>query len=156
MSNAISFETSHQQAELSKDDMISGVPVLLHKIAEHRPLTVCFVGKGIWEIFAKEAMKIFTAVVVTPSTPGPSSPSTQTPSTPVDEEVKEELPLADTPTPTGVTPKSGKKPKRAAKTKMSFNWGIQPIKVVHPDSEHGAYRLCISLIMINSYDLCRD
>ena len=33
--------------------MITGVPGLLRKITKYRPRIVCFVGKGIWQVFLK-------------------------------------------------------------------------------------------------------
>ncbi|KAF7725201.1 hypothetical protein EC973_000367 [Apophysomyces ossiformis] len=63
----------------------SGVPVVLAKIRQHRPRVTCFVGKGIYEIFAGEKCKTlglqtktiawenhegFSRIFVMPSTSG--------------------------------------------------------------------------------------
>ncbi|KAJ3201578.1 hypothetical protein HDU67_001204 [Dinochytrium kinnereticum] len=40
---------TRQSSELSKEEMEESVPFLEAKICKHRPLSVCFVGKGIWE-----------------------------------------------------------------------------------------------------------
>ncbi|TCD64990.1 hypothetical protein EIP91_003356 [Steccherinum ochraceum] len=134
---------SAEQAELSKADMISGVPVLLHKIATHRPRIVCFVGKGIWDVFVKEATKASAdvpgAIPGSPSTPGLSTSIPGGMDTPRDEFKEEEdedvLPsLVKTPAPVGS--KRGKQAKRGKKVKTVFNWDIQPFKVVHSESDH--------------------
>ncbi|KAH8100202.1 uracil-DNA glycosylase-like protein [Cristinia sonorae] len=49
---------SVEQVELCKEEMIDAVPSLLKKITKHRPRIVCFLGKAIWLIFAKEATKL--------------------------------------------------------------------------------------------------
>lgn len=140
-----------KQAELSKADMINGVPILLRKIVRFRPRVVCFVGKGIWEVFVKEATRTVLSSTVlpldSPSTPGPSTP--RTPSTPVGEDIKEEVDPDVLPS-LVTTPKRtvGKKPKRAPKVKILFKWGIQPVKVILPDADHGTRDIVETLFFV--------
>ncbi|KAH8102047.1 uracil-DNA glycosylase-like protein [Cristinia sonorae] len=121
---------SAEQAELSKDDMIQGVPVLLQKIAEHRPRVVCFVGKGIWDVFAKEAIKLSLDghVLRTNAPSGFSFPL------PVNGQAVKTG--NDDPSALAVPSKRGKQPIRPRKVKIIFGWGLQPIKVVHPVTKH--------------------
>ena len=118
--------------------MINGVPLLLDKIKQYRPRIVCFVGKGIWDVFVKEATKITASAVKTEpeptSTPSPSSSRVQTPAQ--DDQTPDVLPSPAVP-----TPRRGKaKAKRSVKGKVVFAWGIQPIRVVH-DSDHGEHSI---------------
>ncbi|THH32830.1 hypothetical protein EUX98_g1337 [Antrodiella citrinella] len=122
---------SAEQAELSKADMINGVPVLLCKISEYRPRVVCFVGKGIWDVFVKEATKISAVTETAGSSSTPTSSSI--PISPTDEKAKEEE--ADS-LPTRATSRSTNKSKRIRKANNVFKWGIQPIKVVHPEGDY--------------------
>ncbi|KAI0076151.1 DNA glycosylase [Panus rudis PR-1116 ss-1] len=116
---------SAEQAELSNQDMVSGVPVLLSKIARFKPRVVCFVGKGIWTVFHKEASKR-----VDVSSSHVSSESSSASTTPTDPSVEEDNKPA----------KSAKKSKaKSAKTQhVIFDWGLQPCKVVHPILEDGS------------------
>ncbi|KAJ3333687.1 hypothetical protein HDU76_005161 [Blyttiomyces sp. JEL0837] len=43
---------TRNQAELSKEDMLQGVPVLEEKVAKYKPECVCIVGKRIYEFVA--------------------------------------------------------------------------------------------------------
>lgn len=66
--------------------MIQSVPNLLRKISKHRPRMVCFLGKGIWQIFINEAIRppertstpvlLSSRFFASTSLPGPSSPGT--------------------------------------------------------------------------------
>lgn len=49
---SISFRLP-KEAELAPSEFSAGVPALLYKLARFRPRIVCFVGKGIWEAFAR-------------------------------------------------------------------------------------------------------
>lgn len=42
-----------KEAELSNQEMVDSVPVLLRKVSKFRPRILCFVGKGIWTVFEK-------------------------------------------------------------------------------------------------------
>lgn len=110
----------YQQAELSKQDMISGVPILLNKIRRFRPCIVTFVGKGIWEIFIKESPKLVQTVEPATLSSGFDAP----------------LPDVNKSS-SKLTSKSKGKAKR--KTKTTFEWGIQPFKVLHEECDQGFY-----------------
>ena len=125
-----------QQAELSKGDMINGVPILLSKITEYRPRIVCFVGKGIWDVFLKEATKNITtssssSLTSTGETSSTSGKDESEPAVELDPAASIALAM-----PTPKRRKNGKS-KKTGKAKIAFNWGIQPVKVAHPDSGHG-------------------
>ena len=47
---------SAQASEIPAAEFTAAVPELLGKIAQHRPRVVCFVGKGIWDSFARAAV----------------------------------------------------------------------------------------------------
>ena len=117
--------------------MKSGVPALLAKIALYQPRVVCFVGKGIGEVFLKEAST--SAVSPSPPTcPAPAELSHESSSTGEGSTAK--APGVDGPGLAAVSPsvtKDGERRKATkAKTKASkrpaFAIGFQPYKVVHP------------------------
>lgn len=103
--------------------MKSGVPVLLSKIARLRPLIVCFVGKGIWEIFRKEISRLIdTASPI--DTSGTELTIKQETSEDAVEAVATVARKGSTRKKTRTAPKSKAK-------KDVFSWGIQPFKCVH-------------------------
>ena len=85
--------------------MLAGVPVLLAKVQQYKPRVVCFVGKQIGELFCKEAAKL---------TGGESALHSSDASLNVSGK--------------GVTSSQKRKDKK------TFEWGVQPFKVVH--SQH--------------------
>ncbi|EKM60325.1 uncharacterized protein PHACADRAFT_203552 [Phanerochaete carnosa HHB-10118-sp] len=95
---------SAEQAELSVDDMHTGVPVLLAKIVRYMPRVLCFVGKQIGETFLTQALSVTS-----------SSPSG-------------ELELAAETEAPGTADKTKK---QAKPKKPKFANGFQPYKVVH-------------------------
>lgn len=122
--------------------MISGVPALLMKIARLRPYVVCFVGKGIWEIFRKEISKLVNTV--SPNSEAAAvagSEPTSSSSTPKSSEIiaKEKDPEYENEAQlVGAAKKASikkttesKKSKRSVTQKLVFSWGIQPYKTVH-------------------------
>jgi len=125
---------------LSKDDKTKGVPVLLAKITRFRPLVVCFVGKGIWDIFFREVKKLADNSRIIPQEPiTPMEPRISTSSgasTPMaSQDVKVEMSaVAVNPSAKATNArrkvKNSKNP-RAKKAGRSITWGIQPCKVVH-------------------------
>ncbi|KAL4244427.1 Uracil DNA glycosylase family 2 [Abortiporus biennis] len=131
---------SAEEAELSKEDKVAGVPILLGKIARFQPLIVCFVGKGIWEVFLKEAMKM---VSLSPNQTIPSldeNPAAESASsgsaTPLagqtsDMDAKPESSSQTNLTEGSKQPKKKLSSKRKGKKISKFEWGIQPCKVVH-------------------------
>lgn len=104
-----------QANELSKDEMLRNVPILLQKLCAHRPLASCFVGKVVWDTIAK-AMDNWTAT-------GSAWSLTLHPSN-----------LSD------VVPAKGQDPavargtvaKRKTVKKIRFAYGFQPYRLVHP------------------------
>ncbi|CAL1708129.1 unnamed protein product [Somion occarium] len=118
---------SAEQAELSKQDMIFGVPVLLSKIARFRPRIITFVGKGIWEVFIKEASKLIPVLESTQDDETSASSGSTTPITDDgDSATADKLPSKQRQT----TKRKGKSKGKKSK-KSTFDWGIQPYKAVH-------------------------
>ncbi|GJE94002.1 mismatch-specific DNA-glycosylase [Phanerochaete sordida] len=128
-----------EQSELSANEMRTGVPTLMTKLAKHRPRIVCFLSKGIWETFLREAYRL--AAPSTPASPSSSSPIPTPPSgqlaqsrTPpvkskyfgsppaAEADVLPQLPAA---------PPSPRKRSPAKVPRHTFAWGLQPFKAVH-------------------------
>ncbi|KAI0344298.1 DNA glycosylase [Trametopsis cervina] len=99
---------SSEQAELSKADLLAGVPVLLTKIRTHKPGVICFVGKQIGEVFCTEGGRLGALTEV--------------------HKLSEECSKSST-TQTKQKGKAKKKP---------FEWGIQPLKIVHASKMSGS------------------
>ncbi|KAJ3552107.1 hypothetical protein NM688_g4331 [Phlebia brevispora] len=130
---------SAEQSELSSDEMRAAVPDLVSKILKFRPRVVCFLAKSIWEIFIREVFRIFQDITSPPlpSTPTKSSPGPSRNGTPKlvasrffpREETPVDDPAEGSPGIPGATKR--KKGRRVAMPKYSFDWGLQPFKVVH-------------------------
>ncbi|KAI0089753.1 uracil-DNA glycosylase-like protein [Irpex rosettiformis] len=100
---------SSEQAELSKADMLTGVPTLLAKVRKYKPRVVCFVGKQIGELFCKEATRLTT-----------------------EDSIPEEPPVG---TIMDDSQSKGKAPgRRQGKNSKTFQWGMQEFKVVHHEA----------------------
>ncbi|CAO3654261.1 unnamed protein product [Cunninghamella echinulata] len=50
----LSHRTTRQQSDLTMDEQKQNIPLLTEKIATYRPKIACFIGKGIYEIYAKK------------------------------------------------------------------------------------------------------
>ncbi|TCD61388.1 hypothetical protein EIP91_008525 [Steccherinum ochraceum] len=152
-----------EQAELSKTEMISGVPTLSSKIAKYKPRIVCFLGKGIWQVFVKEASRLssaaepafqrndttllrqskyFTPTPCRPSTPSSTPPTSspyfssplRTPSTPVDSSLRSEGESDVLPQLDDVSRREvSATPKSRTRHRDVFDWGLQPVKMPHAD-----------------------
>jgi TDG/mug DNA glycosylase family protein len=103
-------------AELSAQEMLASVPVLLAKIARYRPLVLCVVGKAIWVIIEKFILQPERDPSLGIFITNPSETAVQNGG---DEG-------------NGSRSKTTK-PKK--KNRRDFAWGIQPYAMVHSDGE---------------------
>ncbi|KAI0337322.1 DNA glycosylase [Trametopsis cervina] len=140
-----------EQSELSTEEMNGGVPVLMDKLVKYRPKMICFLGKGIWEVFRKQA---FTSQAST-SRDLASVPSSE----PLNKDIKR---TSTTPRVTVASkyfihiPKTDERPPQHASspsisTKQKakpFEWGLQPYKVVYKESGDAPLPMRETLIFV--------
>ncbi|KAI7876746.1 DNA glycosylase [Lichtheimia hyalospora FSU 10163] len=53
----LSTRTSRKQSDLTLSEQQAGIPTLTAKIRRHRPRVACFIGKGMYEIYAGEKIR---------------------------------------------------------------------------------------------------
>ncbi|EKM48145.1 uncharacterized protein PHACADRAFT_203182 [Phanerochaete carnosa HHB-10118-sp] len=130
-----------EQSELAADEMRQGVPALMNKLAKYRPRIICFLSKGIWEVFLREAYRL--ASLSSKETLPSLSPSSQSPPSSQSTPSRRASPLKsrffdstthsrDDGSPEAID--ASPTPRKRSKTKVpkhSFNWGMQPFKVMH-------------------------
>lgn len=110
--------SSYQQAELSKEEMKQSVPSLIAKIANNRPLVVCFVGKIIWTIVEAVLKK---QMLDAGTDPGKSCGTADH----MNHLDSGEFPAASP---------NRKITRRRTPMPNTFEWGLQPYKLAYPDT----------------------
>ena len=118
--------------------MRGAVPDLMSKILKYRPRIVCFLARSIWDVFSKEVFRLAQALLPPPV---PEPPKTPKRSKRPRKETPKLVASRFFPTPSSSSPESTSAPstpktetkrgKRGQMPKYTFDWGLQPFKVVH-------------------------
>ncbi|KAI0092901.1 uracil-DNA glycosylase-like protein [Irpex rosettiformis] len=157
-----------EQSELATHEMKEGVPLLMDKLVKYRPRTLCFLGRAIWDVFRQQAFKLKPA---TPSPPPTSSSQSKSrkrrdspsiwntpPSFRRGDVVSSKYFTSDgtahitlsqsfsPPAPASPQPLSEKTSQRSPKP--SFEWGLQPYKIVYPKTGNKSLPVTESLIFV--------
>ena len=122
--------------------MRQAVPLLMNKLVKFPPRTVCFLGKGIWEVFLREAFRlklpIRTSVAQNDQGTLPSQRKTKA-KTKHFALAQHQLPSKYFPSPVnrnGSIARTAESPSRKDQArdrapKESFRWGLQLFKIMH-------------------------
>lgn len=136
--------------------MRRSVPVLVDKIAKYRPRILCFMGKGIWDIFRQQAFKLESSNRSSISSlndkmrdgKGASRPSSQ----PAGSLVKSKYFAApEVPVQSGGMLDSSSQVSQGKPVKKSFACGLQPFKIIHHQASE--YQLHSLLLLKTSLTL---
>lgn len=114
--------------------MREGVPFFMNKIAKYRPRIVCFLAKGIWEIFLREAYRLNPPPKPTPSTPKRPRAKSAPPRMQIVASKYFSPPSCNSEVEEPATPSPSqrqRKSRRPEVPKYDFDWGLQPFKVEH-------------------------
>ncbi|KAI0791652.1 uracil-DNA glycosylase-like protein [Irpex lacteus] len=145
------------ESELSKAEMNEGVPLLMDKLIKYRPRTLCFLGKGIWDVFRTQAFKSVSKPTTRRPSPRKKSStpkgadsseassiwvSSPRPKDPVSSKYfNTESNYTVPSSPPSPLPEQRVGPPEARvkphSTKPSFKWGLQPFKLVYPKKVNG-------------------
>ena len=111
-------------AKLSADEMKEAVPLLMTKLFHYRPRTLCFLGKGIWDVFRRQAFQL--EAEVQPRIDFPSCKRRRVKDRPGAEPMTVASKYFSSP-----EDGSQRVPRARNSRNPSFQWGLQPFKIVH-------------------------
>jgi thymine-DNA glycosylase len=126
--------------------MKEAVPLLMDKLVKYRPRTLCFLGRGIWDIFRNQAFNLKAMDRCAAPACSPRKHANK------DSKLSQmKIPLVPSKYFLNESyknlPHNKLEDKREART---FSWGLQPFKLVY--RQHGAYlssiHICISRKLI--------
>ncbi|KAI0695721.1 uracil-DNA glycosylase-like protein [Cytidiella melzeri] len=113
------------QSELCAKEMKNGVPILMDKLVKYRPHTVCFLGRGIWDVFRQQAFKLKHTTPRSSPDSLPQPRSAETGLRPPDH-VHVSSSVSSRHFCSLITEK-----KQETASRNSFKWGLQPFKIVY-------------------------
>lgn len=114
------------------------MPILMSKLVQCRPRTLCFLGKGIWDVFHQQLCKLKLNMKLQPNFPSRKCkqrkrhPARGSPTVASKYFCTHQSPSQDT---AAVLSASSGSPEHEAHLKSrnerSFKWGLQPFKIIH-------------------------